>query len=396
MKTTGISKEALRSAASGTTLERSTLGCAASPVLITGGSGFIGSNVAQALLAAGRRVILLDNLSRPGVEQNWLWLHDQYGDAVHLFKADVRDADAVREAVALSSQVYHFAAQVAVTTSIVAPEEDFEINVRGTLNVLEAIRAQGIKPSLLFTSTNKVYGDLPDMLLRAAHNRHEPVDPDLRRKGIGEDCRLNFHSPYGCSKGAADQYVLDYARTFGIPAVVFRMSCIYGPRQFGTEDQGWVAHFLIQALKGEPVTLYGDGMQVRDILFVEDLVRAMVLAQENIGRLAGQVFNIGGGPDNTISLLNLLDLIEELHGRRPEVTMEDWRTGDQRWYVSDTTRFQSATGWSPRVDVYSGLERLSVWLKSNSVHGRRVPTYPLRREPFRHLKHTKTVMEACR
>ena len=332
------------------------------PALITGGSGFIGSNVAHALLASGRRVILFDNLSRPGVEQNWRWLQEQFGSAVELFDADVRDADAVRRGVAQASQVFHFAAQVAVTTSLTDPVEDFEINARGTLNVLEAIRAQNEPPSLLLTSTNKVYGELPDVALRVSNDRYEPEDADLRRRGIGESRPLDFHSPYGCSKGTADQYVIDYARTFGIPAVVFRMSCIYGPRQFGTEDQGWVAHFLIQALKGQPITLYGDGMQVRDVLFVEDLVRAMLLAQSKIDQLSGRAFNMGGGPDNTISLLNLLDLIESVHGARPETAFEGWRPGDQRYYVSDTTAFQKATGWYPRVDVLRGLERLYAWL----------------------------------
>jgi CDP-paratose 2-epimerase len=334
-----------------------------SAALITGGAGFIGSNVAHALLSAGRRVILFDNLSRPGVEQNWLWLHGRFEDSVRLINADVRDADAVRDAVAQASQVFHFAAQVAVTTSLADPCEDFEVNARGTLNVLEAIRARKERPSLLFTSTNKVYGELNDVPLRVNGDRYEPQDSALRQRGIGESRPLDFHSPYGCSKGAADQYVIDYARTFDIPAVVFRMSCIYGPRQFGTEDQGWVAHFLIQALKGNPVTLYGDGMQVRDILFVEDLVRAMLLAQENVRRLSGRAFNIGGGPDNTISLLNLLELIEKLHGEKPECSFEEWRPGDQRYYVSDTAEFQRATGWSPRVDVYRGLERLYSWLR---------------------------------
>lgn len=330
--------------------------------LITGGAGFIGTNLADRLLTAGQPVLIFDSLARLGVEQNLRWLRDTHGSRVEIMVADVRNGEAVRRAVQQSSQVFHFAAQVAVTTSLTEPVEDFEVNVRGTLNVLEAIRAQETPPPLVFTSTNKVYGALEDVGLHRRNLRYEPTDPSLRQTGISESRPLDFHSPYGCSKGAADQYVLDYTRTFGLPAIVFRMSCIYGPHQFGTEDQGWVAHFLIRALEGRPVTLYGDGRQVRDILCVDDLVEGLMLAQEHMSTEAGQAFNIGGGPGNTVSLLELLDLIGELLGHKPDVEFDMWRTGDQRYYVSDTGKFRRATGWRPRVTVQDGLERLARWL----------------------------------
>jgi CDP-paratose 2-epimerase len=332
------------------------------PVLITGGSGFIGTNLAHRILSEGRPVLLFDSLARPGVEQNLRWLRDTHGKLVDVVIADVRDAEAVRRAVQQAGQVFHFAAQVAVTTSLTDPMDDFEVNARGTLNVLEAVRAQPNPPPLVFTSTNKVYGALEDVELRRRGERYEPTDPSLRQTGVSEHRPLDFHSPYGCSKGTADQYVLDYARSYGIQAVVFRMSCIYGAHQFGTEDQGWVAHFLIRALEGQPITLYGDGRQVRDILAVDDLVDAFLLAQTHMGSESGQAFNIGGGPGNTVSLLELLDHLGELLGQKPAYDFDAWRTGDQRYYVSDTGKFQRATGWKPRTTVLEGLERLHRWL----------------------------------
>ncbi len=334
-----------------------------SSILITGGAGFVGTNLAHRYLSAGTPVRVYDNFSRAGVEQNAQWLSDTHGRLVEIEEADVRDADHLRRSLRGVGQVFHLAAQVAVTTSLTDPLEDFEINARGTLNLLEAVRRCAAPPSLVFTSTNKVYGDLSDIPLRVRSRCYEPEDLSVRRQGISEARPLDFHSPYGCSKGAADQYVLDYARTYGIPAVVFRMSCIYGPHQFGTEDQGWVAHFLIRALEGKPITLYGDGMQVRDILYVDDLVNAFVLAQDGMGMLSGQAFNIGGGAGNTVSLLNLLALIGETYGESPAVRFEEWRPGDQRYYVSDTRTFQSATGWSAKIGVAGGIERLACWLR---------------------------------
>lgn len=333
----------------------------APPVLITGGAGFVGTNVAHRLLEAGRRVIVFDNLSRAGVERNLAWLRETHGRAVEVEIADVRDAAAVARAVARAGEVYHFAAQVAVTTSLGDPVEDFEINARGTLNVLEAVRARTSPPPLVFTSTNKVYGALDDVPLRRGNRRYEPADAELRATGISEARPLDFHSPYGCSKGAADQYVLDYARTYGLPAVVVRMSCIYGPHQFGTEDQGWVAHFLLRALAGEPITLYGDGRQVRDILFVEDLVDLLLELPKRMPTESAQAFNVGGGTANAVSLLEVVDRIGELTGRRPEVDFDAWRAGDQRYYVADTRKAATLIGWRPTTSVGDGLAALHRW-----------------------------------
>jgi CDP-paratose 2-epimerase len=348
--------------------------------LITGGSGFIGCNLAHRLLSRGERVLVLDNLSRPGVERNLRWLRDTHGDAIQAEIADIRDIEAVRKVVRQARQVFHFAAQVAVTTSLEDPAHDFSVNARGTLNLLEALREQDDPAPLVFTSTIKVYGGLDDVPLTATSGRYEPSDDVVRGHGISERRRLDFHSPYGCSKGTADQYVTDYARSFGMKTAVFRMSCIYGPHQFGNEDQGWVAHFLIRAIEGRPLMLYGDGKQVRDALFVEDLVDAFLLAQRHMDTISGRAFNIGGGPANTVSLLELLDVIEDLHGDRPEIAYHDWRVGDQRYYVSDTTQFKVATGWSPKVDVATGVRRLYEWLlqsQSDATKRRSIMRRPL-------------------
>jgi CDP-paratose 2-epimerase len=334
------------------------------PVLITGGAGFIGVNLAHRLLASGHPVLVLDSLARPGVERNLRWLREVYGEGVQIEVADIRDAEAVRRAVAGAGQVFHFAAQVAVTTSLGDPLDDFDVNARGTLNLLEAIRTQPVPPPLVFTSTNKVYGGLEDIGLRRRNRRYEPVTAAIADHGVNESRPLDFYSPYGCSKGSADQYVHDYARSYGLPAVVFRMSCIYGPHQLGTEDQGWVAHFLIRALAGLPITIYGDGRQVRDLLYVDDLVDALMLAQRHMPTEAGQVFNIGGGPANALSLLEVLDLITELTERPPIATFDGWRLGDQRFYVSDTAKFREATGWRPAVRVRDGIARLTAWLRA--------------------------------
>jgi CDP-paratose 2-epimerase len=330
-------------------------------VLITGGAGFIGTNLAARLLASGRSVLIYDDLSRCGSECNVAWLREKHGDRLHVEVADIRNRDSLRTAVRNADEVFHFAAQVAVTTSLSDPRHDFEVNVGGTLNVLEEIRRRDVPPPLLFTSTNKVYGALSDLPMERNGTRYQPLDAALRT-GISEERSLDFHSPYGCSKGAADQYVLDYARTFDLPAIVFRMSCIYGLHQMGNEDQGWVAHFLIRSIEGKPITVFGDGMQVRDILFAEDLVDAFLLAQSNIHTLSGQAFNIGGGLGNTLSLIELLDLMSRLRGERPAVRSGEWRPGDQRYYVSDTRKFKSATGWAPKVNAREGIERLYHWL----------------------------------
>ena len=335
------------------------------PVLITGGAGFVGANLADRLARDGRRVLVYDSLARPGVERNLAWLQERHGNRIGFERGDVRDGRRLAEAVRGAAQVFHFAAQVAVTTSVDNPVADFETNLQGTLNLLEALRAS--PAPLVFASTNKVYGRLAGIALEERAARYGPADPETERRGISESQPLEFYSPYGCSKGAADQYVLDYARIYGLDTVVFRMSCLYGPRQFGTEDQGWVAHFLISALRQQPITIFGDGKQVRDLLFVDDVVEAFLAAQRCMPEIRGEAFNIGGGPGNSVSLRELLALIERLDGRPPEVRFGPWRPGDQTYYVSDIGKFAAATGWRPGVAVEEGVGRLYAWLQE-AVH----------------------------
>jgi len=334
--------------------------------LVTGGAGFIGSNVADRLLRQGRNVIVYDNLSRRGVSANLEWLASNHSSRLRVETGDIRDTARLNSVAAHVDEVFHFAAQVAVTTSFENPREDFEINVGGTLNLLEALRMQLQPPRLVFTSTNKVYGSLADLRVYPNGTRYQPVSsPPMF--GIDEGRQLEFHSPYACSKGAADQYVLDYARYKRLPAVVFRMSCIYGPRQRGTEDQGWIAHFIDRAINGQPLTIYGDGKQVRDVLFVTDLVDALLLAQERMSELSGEAFNIGGGVDNTLSLLELLSAIHELYGSSPPIRAGEWRAGDQKYYVSDIRKFRLYTQWSPRVGVRQGVTELYRWLRGHGA-----------------------------
>ncbi|WP_218937565.1 GDP-mannose 4,6-dehydratase [Antarcticibacterium flavum] len=331
--------------------------------LITGGAGFIGTNLAERLLGEGKRVMVYDSLFRDGVEQNLKWLQQEFGDKLIIQIADINEKRLLEESVKYASQIFHFSSQVAVTTSLTNPTLDFKVNLEGTFNLLEAIRKTDHQPPLIFTSTNKVYGNLNDVEMIPNETRYHPTDKDIEQNGIAEDRPLDFHSPYGCSKGAADQYILDYSRSYGLKTTVFRMSCIYGPHQFGTEDQGWVAHFLISALEDKPLVIYGNGKQVRDILFVEDLVDAFIAAGENIEKLSGEVFNIGGGPGNTVSLLEILDIIKEQTGKEMDISFEEWRTGDQLYYVSNTSKFQQATGWKPKHTVEKGIQLLQEWLE---------------------------------
>lgn len=330
------------------------------PVLVTGGAGFIGSNLADRLAGDGHRVLVYDALSRPGVERNLRWLQERHPSRIEAIVADLRDEAVLARAATQAKAVFHMAAQVAVTTSLADPRADLEINVRGTFNLLDAVRES--RTPVVFASTNKVYGDLADLDFALADDAYRPVDANVRAHGIGEDRPLDFHTPYGCSKGAADQYVLDYARSFGVPTAVLRMSCIYGQRQMGTEDQGWVAHFLIRALEGAPITLYGDGHQVRDILDVSNAVDAYVRAWERIDQIAGRAFNLGGGPDNAVSLRELLGHIGDLTGRPVAVDYSDWRAGDQRYFVADTRAAQQALDLSPKVPWRDGVAALAHWL----------------------------------
>jgi CDP-paratose 2-epimerase len=329
-------------------------------ILITGGAGFVGSNLADVLLSDGQRVTVFDSLARPGTEVNLDWLQRRHSGNLKFVLGDVRDADALLRPATNADTIYHLAGQVAVTTSVHDPRTDFEVNALGTFNVLEAARMSGRQPIVVFTSTNKVYGGMDDVEIVRHSTRY--VYRDLL-DGVPESRALDFHSPYGCSKGAADQYVRDYGRIYGLPTVVFRMSCIYGSRQFGNEDQGWLAHFMIAASSGRSISIYGDGLQVRDVLYVGDLVRAFRLAAERIGTTAGEVYNIGGGPANTISVWSEFGpRLADLCGVAPEVTFGPWRPGDQRCYVSDIRKASRDMGWVPAVDVPSGLERLWEWV----------------------------------
>lgn len=347
-------------------LSRPSLARRRKPVVITGGAGFIGSNLADSFLQDGVEVLVIDNLCRPGVERNMAWLGERHGERLHTLLCDVRDTQSLAPALAEAAAVFHLAGQTAVTTSLESPTDDFEINLRGTLNVLEAVRRTGRNTPVIFASTNKVYGSLSDIEMSDGARSHVPADNALRRRGVPEERPLDFCTPYGCSKGAADQYVLDYAKSWDIPTAVLRMSCVYGPRQLGTEDQGWVAHFLMRALAGEPITVFGDGRQVRDVLHVSDAVAAYRSVLANIAGLSGEAFNLGGGPSNAVSLRQVLAEIAVLTGRQPEVSHAPWRTGDQPWFVADTSRLTRKTGWRARVAWREGLRDLAGWLRAEA------------------------------
>jgi CDP-paratose 2-epimerase len=333
-------------------------------VLITGGAGFVGCNAAHYFGNRNWQVTVLDNMSRAGTQQNLNWLGD--GTAFDFARADVRDRAAVEDA--FSGQrfdaVIHLAAQVAVTTSVSDPRTDFMVNALGTFNVLEAVRKYCPEAVCIFASTNKVYGKIANAQTDLLGTHHVYTN---RSHGIDEKEPLDFLSPYGCSKGAADQYTLDYARIYGIPATSFRQSCIYGPRQFGIEDQGWVAWFAIASLLKRDISIFGDGRQVRDVLHVHDLVRAYEAAILAPERIAGQAFNIGGGPDRVISLLDLIDMLERRLGRKIPLRFADWRPGDQRVYVSDIRKLKSALDWTPSVEVEDGIEQLLTWVEGNQA-----------------------------
>ena len=340
-------------------------------IVVTGGAGFVGSHLAAAYLGGGHRVTVLDSLYRAGVERNLAWLGGRPGaERLEFVRGDVRDAGLVERVVGAPGVglVFHLASQTAVTTSVARPREDFEINLVGTFNVLEAARGSraAAPPGVLFASTNKVYGRLGRRAVVEGARRYRFAEARLERGGVGEDEPLDFHSPYGCSKGAADQYARDYGRIYGLRTVVFRMSCIYGPRQLGTEDQGWVAHFLIAAARGAPLTVYGDGKQVRDLLHVADLVRAFELAAGRLERTAGRVYNIGGGPANSLAVWGELGpRLEALCGRRLEPARGPWRPGDQPIYVSDTAAAERDFGWRPRIGLDDGLQSLWDWIQAN-------------------------------
>ncbi|OGE18268.1 hypothetical protein A2769_00045 [Candidatus Daviesbacteria bacterium RIFCSPHIGHO2_01_FULL_37_27] len=329
-------------------------------ILITGGAGFIGTNVAEYYLSKKHPVTLYDNFSRKGTIENAEFLSSNFRN-IQIIKGDVRDFNKVKRYVSKNGIVFHLAGQVAVTKSINNPGEDFESNIIGTFNVLEAARLLKHKPVIIDSSTNKVYGELKGEKIIIG-NRY--VNEKFKN-GISEDENLDFYSPYGCSKGAADQYVHDYGRIFNIPTVVFRQSCIYGPHQFGIEDQGWVAHFIIKALLDKKITIYGTGYQVRDLLFIDDLIDAYNKAILNIELVKGEIFNIGGGVNNTLSLLELLDKLENLLGKKISYEFAPKRPGDQDMYVSNIEKCKKFLNWKPKVGIESGLNRLITWVNDN-------------------------------
>jgi CDP-paratose 2-epimerase len=347
------------------------------PVLITGGAGFIGCNLADRLATEGHDVLILDSLSRPGVERNLAWLKRRHTRRVAAIIADIRDTAAIAQASKDAQAVFHFAAQVAVTTSLVDPYEDFETNAGGTLLLLEALRSRRTPAPLVFASTNKVYGNLADLELVCANEMYLPADPTLRAHGIDERRPLSFHTPYGCSKGAAEQYVLDYAHSFGVPTAVLRMSCIYGEHQLGTEDQGWVAHFLRAARAGQPIAIYGDGCQVRDVLHVSDALAAYIAAWRRIQDVAGCAFNLGGGPDNAVSLRQVLAHVETMVGRHIDLRFEGWRPGDQRYFVADTRAAMARLGLAGPRPWRRGIADLAAWLEHEEEPGPVMPASPV-------------------
>jgi CDP-paratose 2-epimerase len=333
-------------------------------VLVVGGAGFIGSNLAHHLLRETKaKVHVFDNLSRPGSRHNLEWLQEAAKDSgrLKITIGDVRNYTLVERAVRHATEIYHFAAQVAVTSSIDDPRLDFEVNAGGTLNILEAARKTGHRPFILYTSTNKVYGALTGQSLMAFQRCYRLAPQD----SITEAQPLNPHSPYGCSKSAADQYVRDYARIYGLPTVVFRMSCIAGTRQFGTEDQGWVAHFIYSALQGDPLTIYGDGRQTRDVLWVGDLVEAMEAVRTHLPETAGEVFNVGGGNSNTTSLLELIDQMEESLGVKVDYNFANARPGDQMFYVTNYDKLTRFTGWTTKTSLTASVQQIANWWKAN-------------------------------
>jgi CDP-paratose 2-epimerase len=331
-------------------------------ILITGGAGFIGSNAARYFGARNWNVTVLDNLSRLGAEKNLQWLRDR--TTFDFEQVDVRDQAGLDRVFAERrfDAVLHLAAQVAVTTSVTDPRTDFAVNALGTFNVLDAVRLYCPEAVFIFASTNKVYGSIVAAKCEQRGSRYAYID---RPNGIGESEPLHFLSPYGCSKGAADQYALDFARMYQIPATSFRQSCIYGPRQFGVEDQGWVAWFVIASMLGRQITIFGDGKQVRDVLHVDDLLRAYEAAIRAPEKVARQAFNVGGGPSQVLSLIDLVEMLESRLHRKIPLRWEDWRPGDQQVYISDIRKLETALGWKPEIGVKAGITQLVNWVAQN-------------------------------
>jgi len=336
----------------------------AKKILITGGAGFIGSNYACRRILNGDNVTIYDNLSRHGAKENLEWVSFKTNDKSFIFtEGDVRDYEMLTSVVGGKDIIIHLAAQVAVTSSVADPQFDFSVNAAGTFNVLEATRICGEKPLVIFSSTNKVYGEIDDIPVVEEETRYSFKNLP---NGVSENQLLDFHSPYGCSKGCGDQYVKDYSRIYDIPTVVFRQSCIYGKRQFGIEDQGWVAWFVIAAVLSEPITIYGDGKQVRDLLFIDDLMNAYDLAIERKEDIKGLIFNIGGGMENSVSIWREFGpILEKIHKKEIPVDFKEWRPGDQKIYISDISKIKDYLGWSPEISVEKGLSLLYQWVVEN-------------------------------
>lgn len=334
-------------------------------IVITGGAGFIGSNAASYYLSQKADVVVFDNLVRRGTDKNLAWLKS-LGGRLTFIRGDIINLADTGKLIAFfqkADAVLHLAAQVAVTTSVTNPREDFEINALGTFNILEAMRAAKSKAKFIYSSTNKVYGGMEDVKVVEKNNRYVYASLPY---GASELQPLDFHSPYGCSKGSADQYVHDYGRMYDLDTVVMRQSCIYGPRQFGVEDQGWVAWFIIATTLGKKLTIYGDGKQVRDLLYVEDLVRAYDMAIRAGKKTRGGIYNIGGGPQNTLSVWTEFGpLLEKLFKKKLSISFEDWRPGDQKIFIADIRKAKKEFGWIPQVSVPDGITNLHAWVTAN-------------------------------
>jgi CDP-paratose 2-epimerase len=332
-------------------------------IVIIGGAGFIGINSVRYFLKQGHEVFIFDNLSRVGSDYNLHQLRSE--EDVPFVEADIRDFQTIKKELARIGNIdalVLLAGQVAVTTSVINPREDFEINALGTLNVLEALRENKQSPLVIYSSTNKVYGKMDDIQVTLDGSRYKYVGYD---NGISENRQLDFYSPYGCSKGTGDQYVHDYSRIYGIPSVVFRQSCIYGENQFGIEDQGWVAWFTIATILKKKFTIYGDGNQVRDVLFCQDLVELYDLAIKNRSTCAGKIYNVGGGPSSTLSLNELISTLNKKFKTELQPAYADWRPGDQKVYISDISKVMSDLKWKPRTNIETGIDKMADWIYGN-------------------------------